>query len=57
MCQTLKRNTVKVKDIQLGLQEVEAPSIFTEWAHEGGKVVSPMYRPPLPLGDTFGFHF
>jgi hypothetical protein len=26
-------------------------------AHEGGKVVSPMYQPPLPPGDIPGTHF
>jgi len=26
-------------------------------AHEGGKVVSPTHRPPLPPGNTAGTHF
>jgi hypothetical protein len=26
-------------------------------AHEGGKAVSRMHRPPLPPGDTSGTHF
>ena len=30
------------------LQEVEAPTISRQSAHDGGKVISPMYRPPLP---------
>jgi hypothetical protein len=32
----------------LGLQEVEAPRISRQSAHEGGKVISPMHQPPLP---------
>ena len=30
------------------LQEVQAPIIFRESAHVGGKVLDPMHRPPLP---------
>jgi hypothetical protein len=26
-------------------------------AHEGGKVVSPTHRPPLPPGNIFGTYF
>ena len=47
---------VKGKDIpvlaQTGhrrLQDVEAPRIFRHSAHEGGNVVSPTHRPPLPF--------
>jgi hypothetical protein len=29
-------------------QEVKAPRISRQSAHEGGKVVSPRHRPPLP---------
>jgi hypothetical protein len=32
----------------LGFQEVEAPRISRQSARVGGKVVSPMHRPPLP---------
>ena len=32
----------------LGLQEVEAPRISRQLAHEGGKVVSATDVPPLP---------
>jgi len=32
----------------LGFQEVEAPSISRQLAQEGGEVVKPMHRPPLP---------
>jgi hypothetical protein len=35
-------------DRPIGLQEVEAPIISRKSAHEGGKVVSPMHRQPLP---------
>jgi len=35
-------------DRPLGLQEAEAPRISRQLTHEGGKVVSPMHRPPLP---------
>jgi hypothetical protein len=31
--------------------------ILRQSAHEGGKVVSPMHRPPLPLGNIPGTHF
>ena len=33
----------------LELQKVGAPWIFKQSAHKGGKDVSPMHRPPLPL--------
>jgi hypothetical protein len=32
----------------LWLQEVEALRISREFAHEGGKLLSPRHRPPLP---------
>ena len=35
-------------DRPLGLLEFEAPRISIQSAHEGGKVVSPTHRPPLP---------
>jgi hypothetical protein len=44
----------------LVVQEVKAPKISRQSAHEGGKVVSPTHRPPLPPpppGDTPGTHF
>jgi hypothetical protein len=31
--------------------------VLRQSAHEGGKVVSPMHRPPLPLGNIPGIHF
>jgi len=37
-----------VLDRPLGFQKVEAPRISRKSAHEGGKVVSPTHRPPLP---------
>jgi hypothetical protein len=48
----LRRVKVKLShtglDRPLGLQEVEAPRISRQPAHEGGKVVSSTHRPPLP---------
>jgi hypothetical protein len=35
----------------VGLQEIEAFGVFRQSAHEGCKVVSPTYRPPLPTRD------
>ena len=44
-------------DRSLGLQEVHASS-YRQWAYEGGKVVSPTHRQPLPPEDNpFGTHF
>jgi len=37
----------------LRLQEVEAPRIYRQAAHKGGKVVSPTHRPPLPPGYSW----
>ena len=36
-------------DKPLGSQEVEASRMYKQSAHEGGKVVSPTHRPPLPI--------
>jgi hypothetical protein len=44
-------------DMTLGLQEVEAPSISRQLAHEVGTVVSPMHWLPLSQGDIPGIHF
>jgi hypothetical protein len=47
---------VKVKQPSAGLdhptrlQEAQVPRISTQSAHEGGKIVSPTHRPPLPAG-------
>jgi hypothetical protein len=41
----------------LGFPEIEAPRISRRQAHEGGKVVSPTHRPPLPPGDIPGAQF
>jgi hypothetical protein len=43
-----KSNPITGLDRPLGSQEVEAPRFFRQSAHEGGKVVSPTHRPPLP---------
>jgi hypothetical protein len=40
-----------------GFQEVQAPRISRQSAHEGGKVVSPTHRPPLPPVIIPGTHF
>ena len=37
----------------LGLQEVETPRNTRQSSREGGKVVSPTHRPPLPPGTHF----
>jgi hypothetical protein len=34
------------------LQEVEAPSIFRQFAHEDGKVVRPTHQLPLPFKEN-----
>ena len=41
-------NSMTDLDRPLGLPEVEAVTISRQSAHEGGIVVSPVYRPPLP---------
>jgi hypothetical protein len=41
----------------MGFQEVEAPRISRQSAHEGGKVVSPTHRPSLPLRRIPATHF
>ena len=40
-----------------GLQEVEAPRISRQSAHEGSKAASPTHRPSLPPGKIPGTHF
>ena len=50
-------------DRLLGLQEVGAPRVFRQSAHEVGKIFRPTHLPPLhspppsPPGDTPGSHF
>ena len=44
-----KSNLITVLDRPLVLHEFEALRISRQSAHEGGKVVSPTHRPPLPL--------
>ena len=41
----------------LGLQEVEAPRISRQSAHEGDNVASRTHQPPLSPGDIRGTHF
>ena len=38
-------------------QEVESSQISRQWAHEGGKVVSPRQRPPLTHNKYFWYLF
>ena len=44
-------------DKPLGLQEVEAPRISRQSAHEGGNFVSPTHRPPLPHREDSWYSF
>ena len=39
------------------VQDVEAARISGHSEHEGGNVVSPTYRSPLPPGDALCTHF
>jgi len=39
-----------------GSRKLRFPDFIT-MAHDGGKVVIPMYRPPLPPGNAPGTHF
>jgi len=43
-------------DKHLACQDDEAPRIYRQSAHEGGKVVSPTHRPPLAPGDIVVTH-
>ena len=42
-------------DRPLWLQEFEAPRISRQLTHEGGKAISPMHRPSLPLKNYIYF--
>ena len=48
-----KSNTITGLDRPLGVQQVEAPRIFRQSAHEGGKVVNPTHQAPLPRQEIF----
>jgi hypothetical protein len=39
-----------------GSRRLRFPDFMTT-AHDGGKVISLTYRPPLPPGNTHGTHF
>jgi len=39
-----------------GSRKLRFPDYITS-AQDGGKVVSPTHRPPLPPGNTLGIHF
>ena len=49
---TNKSNPYRGLDGPVGRQEFEAPGINQHPVHEGGKIVSPTHRPPLPLKET-----
>jgi hypothetical protein len=40
-----------------GSRRLRLPDFIRHLAHEGGKVVSPRHRPPLPPGNIPGTHF
>jgi len=44
-------------DKPLGIQEVKVHRISRQPAYDGGKVVSPTYRPPLPLRRFLWYSF
>jgi len=44
----LYRITAQASSGPLGIQEIGASRISNQSAYEGGKVVSPTHRPPLP---------
>ena len=39
---------VRGMEWHLGIHKVEDARIFRKSAHEGGKIVSPLHRPPSP---------
>jgi hypothetical protein len=53
--------TVKLSHYRPGLAHrapgIEAPRISRQSTDEGGKVVSPKHRPPLPPGNIAGTNF
>ena len=55
--ETLEIYPITGLNMPLGLQEVEAPRISGQLAHEGRKVVSPTHRLPLSPGGVPGIHF
>jgi hypothetical protein len=56
-CDVNKGSVKAILENPLGLQEVEAPRISRQSAHEGGKVVSPTHRPSLPPEKIPCTHF
>jgi hypothetical protein len=52
----LKSYPITGPDRPLGLQDVEAPRISRQLAHEGGRFVNPLHWSPLPPGDIHGTH-
>jgi hypothetical protein len=54
---TYKGKAIPGPDGPSEFQEVEAPRISRQSAHEGGKVVIPTHRPSSPPGKIPGTHF
>jgi len=60
MCQDVDKFTNYLKSKAIPVQAYHRPRVFQisrQPAHECGKVVSPMHRPPLPSGIIPGTHF
>ena len=60
MCQDVNKFTNYLKSKAIPVQAYHRPRVFQisrQSAHEGGKVVSPTHRPPLPPGIIPGTHF
>ena len=55
------KNYIKAIPLQAwtgpGSSRVSGSQISRQWAHEGGKVVSPTHWPPLPPGNIPSSHF
>ena len=52
-----KSNPITGLDWPWGFQEAEASRMSRQSAHEGGKVVSPTHRPPLPPREYSWYSF
>ena len=47
----------RARTVPEGSRSLKLPDFKTILAHECGKIVSPMHRPPLPPGNISGTHF